>query len=101
MTPDEIRNCLALERSQLHALPLKGREGYSFWLDAPAHNNRIIRVSRDAPASPTKLKLAVSDRLADLRSLLRVEFTFKGTTDDLFRYVDREIELYESRIAVA
>lgn len=99
MTPDEIRTCLAAERSQLHASPLQTRQGYSFWLGAPANNNRIIRVSRGSAASPTKLKLAVTDRLHDLAALQQVEFTFDGNTNDLLRYVDREIALYESRIA--
>ena len=101
MTPEQIRTCLAAERSQLHASPLQTRDGYSFWLGVPANNNRIIRVSRESATSPTKLKLAVSDRLADMRSLHEAEFAFNGSTDDLFRYIDREIELYESRIAIA
>jgi hypothetical protein len=41
----------------------------------------------------------VTDRLPDLKALQQIEFTFDGNTDDLLRYVDREIELYESRIA--
>lgn len=99
MTPDEIRTCLAAERRQLHALPLQTREGYSFWFGIPANNNRIIRVSRDSAASPTKLKLAVTDRLADIRTMQRVELDFDGNTKDLLTYVDREIELYMFRIA--
>jgi hypothetical protein len=101
MTPEEIRTCLAAERCQLQASPLQTRDGYSFWLGVPAHNNRIIRVSRGSAGSPTKLKLAVTDRLSDLKALQQVEFIFDGDTGDLFRYVDREIELYESRIAAA
>lgn len=101
MTPEEIRTCLAAERSQLHASALETRDGYSFWFGVPANNNRIIRVSRGSAASSTKLKLAVSDRLPDLKALQQVEFTFEGSADDLFRYVDREIELYQSRIAAA
>lgn len=100
MTPEEIRVCLAAERSQLHALPLQSREGYSFWFGIPANNNRIIRVSRDSAAGPTKLKLAVSDRLSDVQPLQQVEFNFRGNTDELLKYIDLEIELYESRIAI-
>lgn len=56
---------------------------------------------RGSAASPTKLKLAVTDLLPDLKALQQIEFTFDGNTDDLLRYVDREIELHESRIAVS
>jgi len=99
MTPEEIRTCLAAEHSQLHASALQARDGYSFWFGVPANNNHIIRVSRGSAASPTKLKLAVTDWLPDLKALQQIEFTFDGETDDLLRYVDREIELYEWRIA--
>ncbi|MCD2514722.1 hypothetical protein LQ564_00160 [Massilia sp. G4R7] len=99
MTPEEIRTCLAAERSQLHASALQARDGYSFWFGVPANNNRIIRVSRASTSSHTKLKLAVTDRLPDLKNMQQIEFIFDGNTDDLLRYVDREIELYESRIA--
>jgi hypothetical protein len=44
-------------------LPLQTRDGYSFWYGAPAHNNRILRVSRQTPSTATKLKLTVSARL--------------------------------------
>jgi len=101
MTPEEIRTCLAAERSQLHASALQTRDGYSFWFGVPANNNRIVRVSRGSAASTTKLKLAVTDRLPDLRALQQIEFTFDGNTDDLLRYVDREIELYKARIAAS
>jgi hypothetical protein len=37
--------------------------------------------------------------LPEPSALQKIEFTFDGHTDDLLRYVDREIELYESRIA--
>lgn len=99
MTPDDIHACLAVVRPQLHAWSLQTRHGYSFWLGAPANNNRIIRVSSCPAAGPTKLKLAVTNRLPDLKALQQVEFTFDGSTDDLLKYVDREIALYESRIA--
>jgi hypothetical protein len=101
MTPEDIRTCLEAARNQLHPLPLQTRDGYSFWYGAPAHTNRILRVSRQAPGSATKLKLAVSDRLADVRAGQPTEFTFNGTQEDLLSYVDREIELYVSRIAAS
>ena len=101
MTPEEIRICLAAERCQLHASPLQARDGYSFWLGIPANDNRIIRVSRNSETDSTKLKLAVTARLPDLNDLQQVEFPFSGTMDDLFRYVDQEIALYESRVAAA
>jgi hypothetical protein len=99
MTPEEIRTCLAAERTKLHALALETRDGYSFWIGVPANNNRVIRVSRGSASSPTKLKLPVTDRLPDQNALQQTEFTFDGNADDLLRYVDQEIALYESRIA--
>lgn len=99
MTLEEIHACLAAERCQLHASRLQAVEGYSYWLGVPSNNNRIIRVSRGSGAGLTKLKLAVSGRLTDLKAVQQVEFNFDGNQDDLLRYVDREIALYASRIA--
>lgn len=98
MTPEEIKNCLLENRPGLHPLPLESRDGYSFWVGLPAGSNRVLRVSRSSGASPTKMKLAVTDRLPDLKAAGDTEFPFKGSLEDLLRYVDREVALYEARI---
>jgi hypothetical protein len=92
MTPEEIKRYLKKERPELQPepLPTEGK-GYSFFLDAKTKGNRIIRVSRDTPDSATRIRLAVSKRIPPGSD----EFPFAGSREDLLKYVDQEIELFE------
>lgn len=96
MAPEEIRKCLTEAYREIHAEAIKS--GYSFWLGPRAQKNRILRASRDSPSSPTKLKLAVTERLPDLASQTQVEFSFSGDRNKLLEYAAEEIRLYRSRI---
>lgn len=103
MTPDEIQKLLAEERKELHGepLPTEGK-GYSFWFGPrnPRETNRILRVSKDSITAPTKVKLAVNERIpVSVRRVVETESMFTGDVAWLLQQVDEEIDSYLKYIA--
>ncbi|MBK4736002.1 hypothetical protein [Noviherbaspirillum pedocola] len=101
MRLDDIKAAILSHRHELHAdpLPTEGK-GYSFWLGAPAHSNRILRVSQNSPTAPIKVRLAVDNRLRDQdKRRDESEFTFHGNVAALLAEVDEEIASFRKHLA--
>lgn len=98
MTPEAIRELLAQEKSELHVERIQ--YGFSFWWGTPnpQKTNRIIRVKKDSPTAPTRLKLAATDNLNPAQRRTQItEFAFNGGPSNLLAEVAQEIAVYRQR----
>ncbi len=95
MTPDEIRDFLAMEYPDLIAEPRSNPDGWAFFAGPPRRgpgSNRILRAARSSRHATTRLKLAVSSRLGK-----EGVFDFTGDGEDLRELVAEELRLYLER----